>query len=68
MELFVLCLNQILLVGTLTSLTLSGAISGVTTLTATLAGGTITTAAQPNTTSVGSSSLSMGEKYLAPTY
>jgi len=39
--------------GTLSSLTLSGAISGVTTLTATSLAGTLTTAAQPNITSVG---------------
>ena len=40
-------------VGTLTSLVLSGTLSGITTLTATNIGGTLTTAAQPNITSVG---------------
>jgi len=40
-------------VGTLTGLTLSGAISGVTTLTATTLAGTLSTAAQTNITSVG---------------
>ena len=40
-------------VGTLTSLILSGTLSGVTTLTATNIGGTLTTASQPNITSVG---------------
>jgi hypothetical protein len=39
--------------GTLTSLTLSGPITGVTTLTATDLAGTITTVAQPNITSLG---------------
>ena len=39
--------------GTLTSLTLSGAISGVTTLTATTLSGTLSTAAQANVTSLG---------------
>ena len=39
--------------GTLTSLTLAGTISGVTTLTATTLAGTLSTAAQPNVTSVG---------------
>ena len=40
-------------VGTLTSLTLSGFISGVTTLTATTLAGTLSTVSQPNITSVG---------------